>query len=131
MAPNISSEWNEQHLMEITKEHVTNFKLVRAAFANEMTTDTKRPKRFAAVFAAGLSILTSAFTGISTYTLSRHIRGLQNQFENFKSDMSAMQHDIVNIHEGVVHMFDDFAEQLNHKFPQSSFSHCNFKVSKY
>jgi hypothetical protein len=107
--------WTQQHLREITEEYVAEYKLVRSSFSSQLTEQGRRPRRFAAFLAAGLSLLTSAFTGVSTYTLSKHISDLRHQFNNFKTDLSSLRGDLIKVHEGVLLMFDEFSTQLEHK----------------
>ena len=110
-----SSDWSDTHLREITEDFVGDLELVRTAFANRVEDEVTRPRRFAGLIAAGISLLTSAFSGVSTYTLSQHISNLHDQFGGFKGEINSVQNDIARVHNGVVSIIDDFSEQLNHK----------------
>ena len=120
-----ASHWSQEHVRSLTEDYLDRFKIIRDSFTSQLQVESKRPKRWAAFLAAGLSLLTSAFTGVSTYTLSRHISQLDTQFADFKSDINILKEDVVKIHNGVVHMVDDLADQIEHKL-----SHLNCKLQK-
>ena len=70
-----------------------------------------------------MALFSTVFTGISTATLSHHITKLDSQFSRFQGEVTDIRKDIVAIHEGVIHMFDDFSGQVQNRLTHLS---CKF-----
>ena len=53
-----TSHWFQEHARSITTDYKDRFNMIRDSFTSQLHVESKRPKRWAAFQAAGLSLLT-------------------------------------------------------------------------